>query len=316
MIDAGGIFWGGVLPVVVASTAVAICWKITRNAFVAWLLGISLGYLAGHWGLDSRGVGLGVAVTRSFHPHEARDWLPMAVSTATAIELVALVGNKGAVLAWILRVAGCVVLPWRLLAGSVYLPHEAQEVGFGSSCWSWLEAIAWLSGTSTLLLMAWMALWYAPKQTLPRLRSSLATFVALGATATIALSGSLTMGQLLGVLTAALVGCGVAASALQLESGPESAAGPLLAAFGGVLVIARFLLDPELPLPYSIILLLALVAAVGWICPPSRLPGRVHAAVRIALCLVALALTTVPAAQKFAASQAESETNPYLNFQP
>ena len=129
------------------------------------------------------------------------------------------------------------------------------------------------------------------------------------------MSGSLTIGQLLGVLTATLAGCGVAAAALRLESGPESAAGPLLAAFGGVLVIARFLFDPELSLYYAAMLLLALIAAVGRISPPTRLSARVHALVRIALCAAALALTVIPAARDFAASQAESESNPYLNFQ-
>lgn len=316
MIDAGGIILGGVLPAIVALVAMFSGWKLTHRASAAWLLGLSAGYLAGHWALDARGVGFSAAVTKSFNPLEARDWLPLAVISAATIEAIGMLGNKGAGLAWVLRVGWCFLLPWRLLAGSVYLPRVVQNVDFDTGAWSTLEAVAWLGGVGGLLALAWLALRHAPEQTLPRLRSSLATFVALGATATIALSGSLTIGQLMGVLTATLVGCGLAAAALRLESGPESAAGPLLGAYGGVLVIARFLLVPELPLYYAGMLLLALVAAVGWISPPERLSTRAHALVRIALCLAALALTVIPAARDFAASQAESESNPYLNYQP
>ncbi len=316
MIDASGIILGGVLPAVAAAAAMLGGWKLTRHAGIAWLRGLSLGYLAGQWALDARGVGFPAAVAKSLDPHEARDWLPLAVVAAAVIEAIGLLGKRGATLAWVLRVAGCLWLPWRLLAGSVYLPSMAQNVDFDTGAWSILEAFAWLGGVGGLLALVWLALRQTPEQTVPRLRSSLATFVTLGATATIALSGSLTIGQLLGVLTATLAGCGVAAAALRLESGPESAAGPLLAAYGGVLVIARFLFDPELPLYYAAMLLLALIAAVGRISPPTRLSARVHALVRIALCVAALALTVIPAAREFAASQAESESNPYLNYQP
>ena len=316
MIDPVGILLGGMLPAVVAAAAMLGGWKSTRSAGVAWLIGLSVGYLAGHWALDARGVGFLAAVAKSFSPHEARDWLPLVVILAAAIDAIGLLGKKSVPLAWTLRVAWCLWLPWRLLAGSVYLPSTAEVVGFDTGAWSTLEATAWLGGAGGLLALAWLALRHAPEQTLPRLRSSLATFVALGATATIALSGSLTIGQLMGVLTAALIGCGIAAGALRLESGPESAAGPLLAAYGGVLVIGRFLFDPELPLQHAGMLLLALVVAVGWIAPPKLLSARIHGLLRIAICLTALVLTVIPAARDFAAAQAESESNPYLNYQP
>ena len=316
MIDLNGILYGGVLPATVAAVAMLTGWKLSQRAGVSWLVGLSAGYLAGHWGLDVQGVGFVAAVAKSFSPHEARDWLPAAVVSAVAIEAIALTGKKGAALAWLLRVSWCFWLPWRLLAGSVYLPSSDQNLDFNTSAWSNQEIAAWLGVVGALLVIAWTSLRYMPNKTLPRLRSSLATFVTLGATATIALSGSLTTGQLMGVLTAALVGCGIAASALRLENGPESAAGPLLATFGGVLVIARFLLEPELPNYYAGMLLLALVVAVGWISPPQRLSPRVHALVRIAICVTVLALIVVPAARDFAASQAVDESNPYLNYQP
>jgi hypothetical protein len=318
MIDTNAVLLGGALPAVVAAVAMLGAWKLGKHAGVAWLVGVSLGYLTGHWALDAHGVGLAAAVAKSFSPHEARDWLPLAVISAAALEAIGLLGKKAIVLSWVLRVGWCFWLPWRLLAGSVYLPSAAEDLGFDTGAWSTSETAAWLGGVGGLLVLAWLALRQASTESLPRLRprlqSSLATFVALGATATITLSGSFTIGQLMGVLTATLVGCGIAAAALRLESGPEAAAGPLLASFAGVLVIARFLLVPELPLYYAGMLLLALVVAVGWIAPPKLLSARFHSLVRIAVCVAVLALVVVPAARDFAASQAVDESNPYLNY--
>lgn len=314
MIDTAGILLGGVLPAIVAAVTMAVAWRLSRRADVAWLVGLSLGYLAGHWALDARGVGIAAAVAKIADPHEARDWLPLAVLSAAAIEAVALWGKPAVGLAWVLRGVWCCLVPWRLLAGSVYLPRT--ESSFNTSAWSTWEAIAWLGGASVLLALVWLAMRWMPQRTLPRLRSSLSTLVALGATATVTMSGSLTMGQLLGVLTATLVGCGVVAATFRLERGPEAAAGPLLAIYGGVLVIASFLLSPELPLFYTAMLLVALIAAVAWIDPPAWLSKRGYALVRIGICLTALALTVIPAAREFAASQAESANDPYLNFEP
>jgi hypothetical protein len=315
MLDSADMLLGGILPAVVAALAFLAAWRLSRNATVAWLIGLSLGYLAGHWAIDARGVGFSAAVAKIASPHEARDWLPLAVLTAAAIEVVSLWGKREAGLAWVLRGIWCCLLPWRLLAGSVYLPPSELNVDFDTGAWSTLEAIAWLGGASALLAFVWLAMRLMPERMLPRLRSSLTSLVALGATATISLSGSLTTGQLLGVLNATLVGCGIVAAALQLERGPEAAAGPLLAVYGGVLVIARFLLSPELPLFYTSMLLVALIAAVAWIDPPAWLSKRGHALVRVVICLAALALTVIPAAREFAASQAESANDPYLNYE-
>jgi hypothetical protein len=314
MIDTVGILLGGLLPAVVAAVAMLAAWRLSRNATVAWLVGLSLGYLAGHWAIDARGVGFPAAVAKFANPHEARDWLPLAVLSAAVIEASATWGRTAVGFAWVLRGVWCCFLPWRLLSGSVYLPRTQSS--FNTAAWSPLEAIAWLGGASVLLALIWLAIRLMPERTLPRLRSSLSTLVALGATATITLSGSLTTGQLLGVLTATLVGCGMVAAALRLERGPEAAAGPLLAVYGGVLVIARFLLSPELPLFYTSMLLVALITAVAWIDPPAWLSKRGHALVRFVVCLAALALAVIPAARDFVASQAESSNDPYLNFEP
>lgn len=316
MIAAADMLWGGVLPAGVAAATMWGAWKLTKSASFAWLIGVTLGFLAGYWGLDARGAGLGAAVAKLVQPHEARDWLPLAVVSAAAIEALSLWAKWPALLAWALRIAWCCFLPWRLLFGSIYLPQSELNVGFDTGAWSTLEAIAWLGGSTVLLAGCWVTMRLMPERALPRLRASLTSLVALGATVTIALSGSLTLGLTMGVLTAVLVGCGIVAAALRLERGPEAGAGPLLAVFGGVLVIARFLLSPGLPVFDTLLLLVALVAAISWIDPPSWLPQRGHVMVRIAICLAALALTIVPAAREFAASQVESESNPNLNFEP
>jgi hypothetical protein len=316
MVAAADILWGGVLPALAAAATMVGAWRLSRSADVAWLTGLTLGFLVGYWGLDAQGVGFWTAVAKMARPLEARDWLPLAVLSAAAIEALSLWPRCPAVLSWVLRVAWCCFLPWRLLSGSVYLPQMEQDFGFDTGAWSTLVAMAWLGGASVVLALLWLAMRLMPERTLPRLRASLTSLVALGATATIALSGSLTTGQLLGVLTAVLVGCGIVAATLRLERGPEAGAGPLVAVYGGVLVIARFLLSPELPLFATSALLVAMIAAVAWIDPPSWLPKRGQGLIRIAVCLVALALTVIPAAREFAASQADEQNDPYLNFQP
>ena len=86
--------------------------------------------------------------------------------------------------------------------------------------------------------------------------------------------------------------------------------------FGGVLVIARFLLVPELDLWYALALLAGMTAAVGWIAPAEKLSLRTRAIVRVTLCIAALGLSLVPAAQEFAAQKEASQGNPYQSFQP
>lgn len=312
------------MPAIVAGGCVVLIWKYRSHASAAWLVGLSAGYLAGHLGLDfaaqielDRGfAGLKIALLKVFQPAEARDWLPALVVTATAIELLALVNIKAAKVAWVLRFALCLFLPWVLLRGSVYLPNQQLDFGFETGAWSAVEATTWLGGTAMLLFALWSSANLVVDGSLCRLRGSLATLVGLGATGTIALSGSLTTGQLLGTLTASLVGCGIAAGALKVPRGPEVAAGPIVAIFGGVLVIAKFLLSPELAASSSVLLVLAMAAAIGWVGPANVAAKRTQFALRALICVLCLTLVVVPAAREFAASQAAEESNPYQSFEP
>lgn len=321
LIDWEAVRFGGIQPALAAAISMAVVWKLSRHAAVAWLVGLSAGLLTGHLGLDFSAVGISAALQKTLQPAEARDWLPALLVGALAIELAALKGGIVAKVAVALRLALCLLLPWLMLRGSVYLPQQqlAQQqfdFEFDTGAWSTSEAAAWLGPVGCLLLLLWSSARLVADESLCRLRASLTTLVSLAAAGTVALSGSLTTGQLLGTLTAGLVGCGITAAALRLPRGPEAAAGPIVAVFGGVLVIARFLLSPELAVASTLLLLLAMAGAIGWVGPVERVSARVRFAMRTLLCVICLALVVVPAAKEFAASQSTEESNPYQGFTP
>ena len=320
MVGSSEVVWGGLVPVLVAAATLSLVWKLSRRATAAWLCGLGCGYVVGHWGIVALGSGWSEAIAKSLSPKDASDCLPLAVVAALAVEAVSMWGVNAARSAWVLRFALCVWLPWRLLSGSVYLPEEQpdplMDFGFDSQAWSNTEALLWLGGATSILAGMWASSRFIPNNVLPRLRASLATFVALGGAATIALSGSLTTGQLLGVLTAALVGCGFAASAWKLEVGPEGAAGPLIVVLGGVLIIARFLFYEELGLLPVALLLLGCYCAIGSLGPANGLSTRTQFLIRSTICVLAISACVVPAAREFAATQSEQSMNPYQSYSP
>jgi len=311
MIEPSDLLLGGLLPAVAAAVVLAFVWKFTRHAGAAWSASLTVGYLAGHWALDANTAGFLSAVAKSFNPHEARDWLPLAILLSSIPCAVALAGKKGRVIAWLLRAVLCVFLPWRLLVGSAYLPSVSlSKVAFDTGAWSTPESVAWLSGISTALFTAWLFAEAENRGSVCRLRASLATLVALSGAVVLAMSGSFTYGQLLGVLTATLAGSSLIAIILRLDRGPESAAGPLVAVFGGALVLGHFF--SELRLLNACLLLLAMAVAIGWM--PPKLSQRMQVSLRCLLCLIPLTIAVTLAAMEFSATQVELESNPYLNF--
>lgn len=288
-------------------------WHLTHRADLAWSAGIVLGYLAGHWALDAGNVGVAAAIAKSLQPHEARDWLPLAMLLAVIPTLVAGTSRRGDASAWFACAVLCLALPWRLLAGSVYLPAvQIPHVEFDTGAWSPGEAILWIVGIGTALFASWRLL-AAADGTDRNVRSVLAVSVVLGSVATVGLSGSFTYAQLLGVLAAALAGCATTAAMLRLPQGLETAAGPIVAAFGGILVVAHFY--SELLLLHFGLLLLAMAIASGRLIGLSSFSHRVQATVRCVLCLTPLVAAVALAASDFSATQVETPTNPYLDFQ-
>lgn len=301
MIRLSDILLGGILPGILAVAALALVWKLTKNAASSWRTAAVLSFVAGLWALDAQGVGLSTAISKSLRITEARDFLPLMVILAVVPDAVATLGTNGTIAGWILRIALCGFLPWRMLNGTKYLPKN------GPLLWSTGEMIAWLGGTALAIFATW-SLVRAESTEKPKLRSVLAAIVALCGAITIAMSGSITYAQLMGVLTATLTGCALGAWLLKVGRGPDAAAGPLVISFGGILVLAHFI--AEVKLLYVVLLLVGFAIGTGWFFPGKKWSTPV----RCAVCLLAICAAVVMAGLDFASAQAEAANNPYMSL--
>jgi len=321
MIDSSDLFWGGVFPGVVAAALFTLDWQATHRAASAWRTALVAGYLAGHWALGARTVGLVPAIAKCVRPSEAHNWLPLVLLLAILPDAVACIGRRGPVLGGLLRVALCVFVPWRLLHGSKYMPLALEgdfggDFGFDFGGWSTGEMTAWLGGIAAVLLISWQ--WIRQVDIDVEIdqavgaRAVLATVVACGAAITAALADSLIYGQLLGVLSGAIAGCGIAALLLKTERGPDAAAGPLVVALGSLLVVAHFF--SGLKIAHGVLLISAMALAVGWQPLPAAWSAQRQAAVRAVLCLALMGFAVASAGFDFAAEQAEPTGNPYGEF--
>ncbi len=315
MLIGSDIFFGGVLPAVVAASALAMVWRMTGKEASAWRTAIVLGYVVGHWALDARGIGVVAALLKSYQPTEARDWLPLLMLLAIVPDALACVGKRGPALAWLLRTVLCVFIPWRLLSGSVYLPVSiSPNFNFDLGGWSTSEATAWIGGIGGALLICWQGLRIVDQRSGVFVRSALAVVVTFGAAIVAALSASLVYGQMFGILTAVLAGCSLASAFFSTGRGPEAAAGPVVVAFGSLLIVGHFY--AELKIYNGALLLIALGLALGWLPMSAKVSPRWQAVCRGLLCLAALAAALTIASLDFAATQAETESNPYQNLRP
>jgi len=312
MIGWAEVLWGGAVPALVAAATLTMVWQGTGKAASAWRTALVVGFVAGHWGLETRTISFAAALTKSFQPTEARDWLPLLMLLAIVPDALACIGKRGPAIGWLLRCALCVFVPWRLLHGSVYLPLSLPDLGLDAADlggWSSGEAAAWIGGSGAMLLIGWHWSRGGDQQSGQRrdafVRSALAVVVALGGAIVTAMSGSLVYGQMFGVLTAVLAGCGLASALLSTGRGPEAAAGPVMIAFGSLLVVSHFYAG--LKIPNAALLWVALSLAIGWL----SLPSRWQALGRGVLCLATLGIAVTLAGLDFAATQAEAESNPY-----
>ncbi|TWU30238.1 hypothetical protein [Bythopirellula polymerisocia] len=304
MITLYDLLLGGVLPGVMAMLTLSGVWKLTHNGASSWRTAVVVGFLVGMWALDAQAIGVLSAIAKSLRIQEAKDFLALVVILGVFPDAIAVYGKQGRVTAWLLRVALCVFLPWRLLTGSVYLPNAtAVPNPFDTGAWSTFKAICWLGGIAAMLTSLW-GLFLAARDHAPRVRSILTAMVALAAAITLALSGSITYGQLMGVLVATLTGCAIASIYWKLERGPDAAAGPILMAFGGVLILAHFF--AELKMLYALPLVLAFTLAGGWFFPGKRWSNPL----RCAVCLILIAVVVILAGIDFA----EAQNNPYAGY--
>lgn len=338
------LLWIGIVPGIVAAATLAIVWRVTGRAASAWRTSLVSGYVVGHWTLNARDLGAAAltssgklaeigdswaydprnfhflaAIAKSYQASEAHDWLPVLALLAVLPDAIACVGRFGPAVGWLLRTALCVFLPWRLVYGSKYWPLSlGPGFDFDMGGWSTGEAMAWIGTLGVMLLVAWQVVRLASKaesQTGTRLPSLLAAIVTVGSAVALVAAGSLAYAQLLAVLTAALVGCGLAAAILKTHRGPEAAAGPLVITFATLLLVGLFY--AELSRTDALLLLAAMVVGVGWLPLPTKLSKPWPAVIRSGVCLVLLAIPVVPAVLDLASQMpdAQSETtdepNPY-----
>ena len=316
MVDPLDILLGGVLPGLVACSCLWMVAKSTGNAASGWRTAAVAAFTVGIWALDARELwsinpgwnAITEAISNSLRIREAKDFLPLVAMAGILPDMLASYGGGRRIAAWVMRGLLCVGLPWRLLAGSSYLPSaSAAPNPFNTSAWSTGEAVAWLGGIGASLCLVW-ATWRAGRKETPRLRGVLVAIVCLAASLAMAMSGSLSYGQLFGVITAAATGGVLVAWLASLDRGPEAAAGPLILAFGGVIVLGHFF--AELKLVNAILLITALAAAGGWCFPRLK-----HSAwLRGVLCLILVGIAVGGAAADFRATQQESAENPYSQF--
>jgi hypothetical protein len=259
------------------------------------------------WALDAQGVGVLGAISKSMRITEAKDFLPLMMLLAVMPDAIAATNKQGAIVGWTLRAALCVFVPWRFLAGTKYLPKVAPPPNFDTGAWSSFEALLWIGGIAAAILTTW-SLVRTESTEQPKLRSVLAVIVVFVASATIAMSGSITYGQSLGVLVATLTGCGIAAWWWKLGRGPDAAAGPIVISFCSILTLAHFF--AELKLLYAALLIIGLTVGAGWFFPGKRWSSYG----RVAVCLAATGIAAGMAAADFAAAQAEAASNPYMNL--
>jgi hypothetical protein len=279
-----------VYAVAVPLLTAAACALLTRRGeispHICWALGVGVGYVAGQLGLKSQS-GLGPALESFFNPTEVRQWVPHAVLLAIAATILAHYApptwKRGVTALAALLTFG---VPIRLLSGNV-----AQQLSLAGK----ISCLVLLPG---LLGLAWFLLNRADEGQ-PFLRPVLTATVAAGAAIAIALSGSLTTGQLCGATATAIGGTALAMFAPELLRGRQrktfgfrGAAGVITLSLGSLLILAHFY--SELSAASAALILIALIAAAGPL--PQFTPPWFSAALRILITLVSLTLAIAASA--------------------
>lgn len=293
---------GGLAPLAAAAAAFALAWFATRRGAAAWPVGVVVGYAIGALALGARDSGLAAAASRWLHPADSYQWLTLiALAAVVPATVAALSGRRW--LEWALAVPICLAAPARLLWSKYRASAQLRDAGFADDAITPGGAVAVLVGIAAATLAAWW-LWRraADASRLPKTRSLLAIVASTGAAAVAALTGALVFGQMFGVLAAALGGCAATAWLVGEKSGPESARGPVLLLFGGLLAAGATYSELQ---PWQAAALAAAVALpIGWLPRIDRLRPAAEAGVRIALCLLPLTGAVWHAAAEFAAINA------------
>ena len=247
--------FGALIPAVVAGAALLAAWRPWRkqapvvDGFWGGALGLGLGYLAGHAGLQG---------LPGFPPAEATQWL---VYLALAAPLLGLATALREVPAW-LRLGLQVVFSF---ATPTVLLHQMITHTWG------VEAGAVLIvGLGTGIFLLWTVIEaLSRRETGPSLPLAL-TIVAAGSAAVVLFSGSASLGQLGGVLAATL---SVAFSVACFKPSLTLARGavPVVVVLLSALWIIGFFFA-EVQLPSALLLVVAPLAA--WVAKVRALKDR------------------------------------------
>ncbi len=270
----------GAVSFIVALAVAFVLRRMRSPPAVACAAGVGLGYIAGQLTLAGR-AGLGWALTSLIRPREARDWLPLMVLLAMGVTTVATYAPR-AWRPWVVGLATLLAMavPSRLLAG-----HVARQ-------WSLLEKLSHLALLAATLGLLWLLLGSAQPDEQPRFRAMLMVVVALAAAVLIAMSGSLTYGQLCAAVAAALMGASLAM--LDSGAGLSGAAGVVVFSLGGVILLSCVYAQLE---PFNAAMVLLALAGAGGKLPEFALQKRPwrRAALRAALCLLPLVAAIIGA---------------------
>ena len=308
---------GGLLPMGVALVACALGWTATRRPSVAWLAGIVLGVWAGTIALETASVGFSAALQKSLKPHSAYEWAPWLVVVAIAPAIAASLPGRWRHLQWLAMAPLAALTPLWLLWGGKYLPDaEYRATGFAEHAWESGQAAIILGIPAIALIVTWRWWTSAESADQPTLRGVLLAIALGGAAATTALTGSLTFPFAIGILAASVGGATVAARLLRMNTGPETAAAPILF-LAWILLILAACNSSLLPLQ-GVGLWVAITLAAAPM--PSRLGlgDRKRLILRVVLTLFPLGIVLSHAGYKFAETQRqqqeEAKSNPYSNY--
>lgn len=277
-----------------ASVAVAwLCKRLRLPAELVCVLAVAAGMVCGAWILRLPLVwppinGLGRVLT-------------VLLPGAVAVELVAALAIHARWLGWCGRMALAFVAARVVLAGSVYLSGDAPQ-------WPPAYALLVLLASGALLAGVWLTLhWLARRSGGVSLPLSLAQTAVCGGLA-IMLKGYLSGGEAALPLAGALVGCGVAVSALKLPKECfAGAVGVAVVVLFGLLLVGRFF--GQLSTARMLALFLApLLCWVSELKPLRRQPPWRMGLLRLAVVAVPLIVVVMLAKSDF-----ERDTRPLLS---
>jgi hypothetical protein len=296
--------WGGPAALVAAAAAFAISWRLARSSAAAWHTGVIAGFAAGAVALAAQFQGFATAAARLVQPAEAHNKLPLIALAAAAPALIA-AATRRSWLYWLTSAALAALAPLWLLWGGRYLPkQELRDAGFATGAWSAGQAVTIFAAVALATLAA---MWFwrrAEPKSQPLMRSILAAIAIAGAGVTVASTGSITYAHALALLALALAACTATAWLMKANSGPESAAAPILLAAASLLVLSVCYADLKLWQALALAIIIAISA--GWMPLPNARP-RTADAIRAALVILPLAAIAGQAAYKAVASQSPTE---------